>query len=125
MKILNLLFLILYCLFIYYLSDQESLPAPMWFKHQDKLYHGGAYFVMGILAWSSFSDWISSTRTLLLFCIAFCSLYGVSDEWHQTFVTGRDSSSLDWMADTFGAVMAILICQKISSLNFFKKEALK
>jgi VanZ family protein len=33
------------------------------------------------------------------------SAYGVSDEFHQSFVAGRDSEVLDWVADTVGAAV--------------------
>ena len=106
-KILDFRFLILYCLFIYWLSDQSSLPAPMWFDYQDKLYHAGAYFVMGLLAWHGFKNQVSSPIILALLSLSFCSLYGLSDEWHQSFVVGRDSDSADWLADTLGSALAV------------------
>jgi VanZ family protein len=36
-------------------------------------------------------------------------LWGVSDEFHQSFVPGRNASALDVVADTFGFVMAVLL----------------
>ena len=55
-KILDFTLLLFYCLFIYWLSDQSSLKTPFdfGFDLQDKLYHAGAYFIMGLLAWRSF-----------------------------------------------------------------------
>jgi VanZ family protein len=109
-KIPDFTLLFFYCLFIYWLSDQPSLPAPMWFEHQDKLYHAGAYSIMGLLAWRSFKHLVSSPIILALLSIAFCSLYGLSDEWHQSFVAGRESDSVDWFADSSGAGLAIFFC---------------
>ena len=112
-KILDFTLLIFYCLFIYWLSDQPSLPAPMWFEHQDKLHHAGAYSIMGLLAWRSFKHLVRSPIILALLSIAFCSLYGLSDEWHQSFVVGRESDSADWVADTSGSILAILLLYKL------------
>ena len=112
-KILDFTFLIFYCLFLYWLSDQSTLPAPLWFDYQDKLYHAGAYSLMGLLAWRSFKHLVSSPIILAMLSIAFCSLYGLSDEWHQSFVVGRDSDSADWVADTSGSVLAILLLYKL------------
>ena len=113
-KILNFTLLLFYCLFIYWLSSQTSLKEPFdfGFELQDKLYHAGAYFIMGVLAWRSFSHWIRSPIILALLSIAFCSLYGISDEWHQSFVVGRESDSTDWMADTSGAILAVFLLYK-------------
>lgn len=106
-KILDFTLLLIYCLFIYWLSDQPSLPAPMWFDHQDKVYHAGAYFIMGLLAWRNFKHWFNSPIIPALLSIGFCSIYGLSDEWHQSFVVGRKSDIIDWMADSSGAGLAV------------------
>jgi VanZ family protein len=118
-KSLDLTLLLTYCLFIYWLSDQPSLPAPMWFDHQDKVYHSGAYFVMGLLAWRSFKPWFSSPFILALVSIAFCSIYGLSDEWHQSFIVGRESDILDWAADSSGAGLAVFFNLSLNSRKSF------
>jgi len=38
--------------------------------------------------------------------VTIASLYGITDEWHQSFTFGRDASVWDWTADTVGAVLA-------------------
>lgn len=119
-RILDYTFLLFYCLFIYWLSDQSTLPAPMWFEYQDKLYHAGAYAIMGLLAWRSFRHFTGSSIIRALLSIAFCSLYGLSDEWHQSFVAGRESDSADWLADTSGAALAIYFC-----LNYTNNKLVK
>ena len=114
-KILDFTLLLFYCLFIYWLSSQTSLKEPFdfGFELQDKLYHAGAYFIMGLLAWRSFSHWFSSPIRLAFLTITFCSLYGISDEWHQSFVVGRQSDSADWIADTSGAILAVFLQYKL------------
>lgn len=109
LKILDFTLLFLYCLFIYWLSDQPSLPVPKLFSAQDKILHAGAYFIMGVLAWRSFKHLLSRSIILALLSITFCSLYGISDEWHQSFVEGRYSDITDWIADTSGAGLAVFL----------------
>lgn len=122
-KILDFTLLLFYCLFIYWLSDQASLQQPFdfGFEYQDKLYHAGAYSIMGLLAWRSFKHLMSSPIILALLSIAFCSLYGLSDEWHQSFIVGRESDVADWVADTSGAVMAVMSLHKLSSVKHYKR----
>ncbi|HSH41142.1 MAG TPA: VanZ family protein, partial [Arenicellales bacterium] len=36
-------------------------------------------------------------------------LYGISDEWHQSFVPGREPDVLDVLADGVGAAVGILL----------------
>ncbi|MDD1627404.1 MAG: VanZ family protein [Methylococcaceae bacterium] len=119
-KILDFTLLLFYCLFIYWLSDQPSLPTPMWFENQDKLYHAGAYSIMGLLAWRGFKHLVSSPIILALLSIAFCSLYGLSDEWHQSFVVGRESDTADWVADTIGAALAIFFRLNYANIKLIK-----
>ena len=104
-KALDTTLLILYCTFIYWLSDQPTLPTPMLFPHQDKLFHAGAYFVMAGFALRTFRHFIVSLPILLIGSLIFSSLYGMSDEWHQSFVPGRMSDVADWVADTVGATL--------------------
>ncbi len=112
-KILYFTLLFIYCLFIYWLSDQSSLPTPKLFIFEDKMLHAGAYFIMGVLAWYSFKYLHTQPVMLALLSLTFCSLYGISDEWHQSFVAGRFSDVADWVADTSGAGLAVFLLYKL------------
>lgn len=85
---------------IFYWSNQPSIPIPMRFPHQDKLLHFSAYFILGALAANAF-DGLPGRRRFWV-ALAFASAYGVSDEFHQSFVPGRDVDFFDWLADTVG-----------------------
>ncbi len=106
-KALDTAWLILYCYFIYCLSDQPSLPAPLLFLHQDKLFHAGAYFIMAALALRMFRHVIKPLPLLIICSLVFSSVFGMSDEWHQSFVAGRMSDVADWLADTVGALIFV------------------
>lgn len=112
-KILDFTLLLLYCLFIYWVSDQPTLPVPKLFSSQDKLLHAGAYFILGVLAWRSFKHQLDRSIILALVSVTFCSLYGISDEWHQSFVVGRTPDMTDWLADTSGAGLAAFLLYKM------------
>lgn len=86
---------------IFWLSHQPSVPMPMKFQHQDKLFHFAAYFGLGFLLAHAFSGGGSKRRFIWAFFTA--AAYGISDEFHQSFVPGRDASFLDWVADAAGA----------------------
>jgi VanZ family protein len=44
--------------------------------------------------------------------LAITSVYGITDELHQSFVPGRSMEFADWMADTLGAALAIFLYTK-------------
>jgi len=107
-KALDGVLLILYCSFIYWLSDQSSLSSPLSFPHQDKVMHLGAYFILAAFTARAFRHFQLSIPLWLLASLFFSSLYGASDEWHQSFVIGRSSDVYDWIADTTGAALCLL-----------------
>ena len=37
------------------------------------------------------------------------SLFGASDEWHQSFTVGRSVEVADWVADTLGGAIAVVV----------------
>jgi len=106
-KAFHLSLLIAYSGLIFYLSHQSSLAAPMLFAHQDKLFHAGAYAVLAVLSLNYVKCLTRSFKLALCVAFIFSALYGISDEWHQSFIIGRDASVLDWLADCVGALIAL------------------
>jgi VanZ family protein len=44
--------------------------------------------------------------------IALASAYAVTDEIHQTFVSGRHGSPVDWLIDTVGVVIGVAAARR-------------
>lgn len=96
-----------YSLFIYWLSDRPiDLPIPG-DRHLDKLLHLAAYAVYGGLAALALGWTFPGCGPVIRLLLAglMGSLYGLLDEWHQSFVPGRQADALDWGADTLGALL--------------------
>jgi len=104
----------LYAGIIFYMSSQshpeEQLPSFVLKDVSDKVLHAVEYAVLGGLCYRAFRWGVSGAVAsyALLFAIATASLYGVTDEVHQFFVPFRESSWLDWLADTVGATVGAL-----------------
>jgi len=104
------LFLLAYCGLIFFLSSQSRLiDTPLDFPNKDKLVHATAYAIMAYAAWMAFRHHIEKHSLLALASVLFASMYGVSDEFHQSFVVGRDADVWDWLADTVGASFMVAI----------------
>jgi VanZ family protein len=98
---------VLWAALIFGLSSMSNLPAPPG-GLTDKHAHFGTYGVFAALIVWGLTDRSPGRTTWLVAAaaVALASFYGVSDEWHQSFVPGREVSALDWTADTAGAAMA-------------------
>ena len=104
----------LYAGAIFYLSAQphpeEQLPSFLLKDVSDKVLHLLEYSVLGALCYRAFRWGLNgqvAARALIIAIVA-ASLYGVTDEVHQLFVPFRESSWLDWLADTIGAAIGAL-----------------
>ncbi|MCO5144258.1 MAG: VanZ family protein [Oligoflexia bacterium] len=103
---------------IFYWSHQPTIPLPQKFAHQDKVMHFFAYFILGFLIANAYQSGTIKKRFWVALTVA--SLYGFSDEVHQYFIPGRDTSFLDWLADTAGAYAGAALYFR--SLPIFKKS---
>ena len=96
---------------IFLISHQpgDSLTLPK-FWQADKLLHCIAYGGLGLAAMLSLSPEMRRTRIVMsaVTVVVFCMAYGISDEFHQTFIPGRFASIFDVMADTVGGIGAVL-----------------
>lgn len=92
---------LVYMAVIFWLSHQPSLPVPALFPHQDKVFHFLEYLGLGFLL-ANCGPRVATRRRRFWLAFALASVYGISDELHQSFVPGRDSAALDWLADTAG-----------------------
>ena len=108
---------ILYAVTLFTLSSFSALPsAPMGVS--DKVEHFTAYggFALTLLWGLSGGRLSMVSRGAALAATAVASMYGVTDELHQYFVPGRSCDVHDWLADTSGAAIAVMIGLVITSL---------
>jgi hypothetical protein len=91
---------------IFILSHQPTIaPGVLLFAHADKLAHGLAFAILSGLTARAVRAAGWGTLRILLAAATVASLYGAMDEWHQSFVPGRDPDPWDWVADTAGAIV--------------------
>jgi len=104
---LSLLLALAWMALLFYLSHQPGLQTPMLFSGQDKVLHAAVYAVLALLllAAQPRQEQGYSWRQLGI-SVLIASLYGLTDEIHQHFVSGRSPEVLDWVADSAGALIA-------------------
>lgn len=96
------------CLAIFAQSCFPSTDAGPDFPLKDKVLHMAAYGLLAALfGRACHHSWPGClTRSqLLVISIGFATLYGLSDEWHQSFVATRQADMLDGVADFVGSAL--------------------
>jgi VanZ family protein len=103
---------------IFFLSSQsgDSLDLPD-IPDLDKLLHAIAYGVLALTVLFTVPghQYRKHPWRISLLVVLFCLLYGISDEFHQSFVPGRMPSVLDLTADTIGAAVAAVLWLQVKT----------
>lgn len=89
------------------LSGESSPPTPGFIPSFDKLAHFCVFGLLATLLFRLLPPASRNARNAFLVILAV-SLFGLSDEIHQSFTPGRFVEFADWVADTLGATVAVL-----------------
>jgi VanZ family protein len=104
--------IIIYCLIIFiqssYYPSPEAVPD---LPYLDKLLHFSAYAVLGALFLRAFktTQLINNINLVIILSILASSLYGISDELHQYFVSCRNADIMDVLADILGSICGVFL----------------
>lgn len=90
--------------FLFFMSSRSTLPVGLG-SGLDKVAHFGAYFVLGFLLAHATTRLQRAPQVAIMLGL----VYGFLDEFHQSFVPGRDASVGDWVADALGTVLGVLL----------------
>ncbi len=112
------IFTICNMLLIFYFSSQnaeQSTQTSAWFLQflpfsmhiVRKLAHFTIYAMLGFNTFYMYRKY--GVKHYALYALVTCILYACSDEWHQSFVSGRSPQITDICIDTCGALSLILL----------------
>ena len=93
---------------------QACFPSPDLgpsFPLKDKVLHMAAYGILAALFYRACRvTWPGRLSPVQLLAISACfaTLYGVSDEIHQSFVATRQADMMDGVADLVGSILGAL-----------------
>jgi VanZ family protein len=101
---------------IFLLSHQPNLDSGLGLIDLvgRKLVHFAEYALLCFLWWRPLSTVMSSERAVLL-AFLLATGYAATDEFHQSYVEGRNGSPVDWAIDTAGAATAAFLLRKSAS----------
>jgi VanZ family protein len=108
-KFLRVLPLIAICLTNVLFSHQPSpILMDLGFTFEDKLLHISAFFVLGISLQFALSAWKMPKLYRIIIILFFGAIWGMLDEFHQSFVPNRTAALDDWIADVIGIVLSLI-----------------
>ena len=131
-KIINLVLLIAWMSFIFYMSGKTAVAST---KDSDfvinlinslglnfsesfgefasvivrKGAHLTEYMILCLLIYNVLSDYIEKNKRIYIYSVIGVFLYACSDEFHQIFVPGRAGRFTDVLIDTSGGIIGTFI----------------
>lgn len=100
---------IIWAAFIFFLSRQPGLNSgfpQIWDLVLRKLAHISEYFILNVLLIKSFGSYSLSRKKILILSFSLALLYAISDEYHQSFIFGRQGTVRDVMIDGVGILLS-------------------
>ena len=99
-----------YMVLIFYMSS-GPVTSPTLNSIPDYYLHSSGYTLLSILLFWAWNEGLTSRKKVgsYFFPALITVLYGISDEFHQSFVAGRDSELKDVLSDAVGAVLGIAV----------------
>ncbi|MFH1611782.1 MAG: VanZ family protein [bacterium] len=108
-KLKNWFLVVVWVGIIFFLSHQPSLQSG--FPHYydfvlRKLAHITEYFILTFLLIRALAEYNLSKKKILIIALVLAFLYATSDEYHQTFIVGRQGAIMDVMIDSIGILLS-------------------
>ena len=110
---------------IFAMSARHTVPVPPGLSAQltSILGHFSVYFVLAVALYWMLTFIITPGPARYLTAWGLAVLYGVTDEWHQSFVPGRTPDVLDIVTDAIGAATGLLLVWLILRMMPHKRRA--
>lgn len=102
---------LVWMLAIFVMSAQHGVPSTLGFSSEMLAVAGHlvSYGLLALLLLLALPDQPIGTRRRYLLAVLLATLYGLSDELHQSFVPGRSATLFDVGIDALGATLAVCL----------------
>lgn len=88
-----------------------------------KIAHFSLYALVGFLLMALFSTYNINEKNKIISTIIIGAIYAISDEFHQSFISGRSGQVSDVFLDTLGVTVGgLFILLIIKTVKKFRKE---
>ncbi|OGM59013.1 hypothetical protein A2955_03255 [Candidatus Woesebacteria bacterium RIFCSPLOWO2_01_FULL_37_19] len=107
---------LIWALVIFVFSSLPSIKASNIYWKEffiKKSGHMVEYGIFTVLLYRAFLNYLKDEKKAGLYSTLMSSFYGASDEFHQLFTPGREPTVRDFLFDSLGSILAILIIWKV------------
>ncbi len=99
---------------IFYLSSLKGFNFHYLLSSYDKVIHSGIYAILAFLSYFSLKK-SGVKKWVFLLALVLTTIYGITDEIHQFYVSYRVASVGDVIADFIGAFLGSFLASVISA----------
>lgn len=85
-----------------------------------KIMHFTEYLILSLLLLNALNK--TNIKNKYFITILTCFIYAITDEYHQTFITGRTGQFIDVLIDTAGSILGLIIYNKITLKKDKKRQ---
>jgi len=107
----------LWAALIFYVSSLpgDRLPRLWTWEHRDIILHSLEFLILGALVYRALALTRPGLGHALLALASWASAagYALGDEYHQSFVPGREAAAGDLLADLLGAVIGVVLLHEL------------
>lgn len=79
------------------------------------------YLILSLLLLNALTK--TNIKNKYFLTILICFLYALTDEYHQTFISGRTGQFLDVLIDTAGSFLGLIIYNKLATKTNKKRQS--
>jgi VanZ family protein len=111
-KYYSLITVIGFAFFIFFLSTVPDLKSGLDSTLDiilRKIAHATEFGILNYLIFLALANFKLSAKKSLLFALILAFLYAASDEFHQSFVPGREMAGIDFLVDATGATLSFYL----------------
>lgn len=111
---------------IYYLSSLEfSSSTGGGFIVLPYIYHFGIFFLFALFLLITIKGEKEKEKHHIILVLTIATIYAALDEFHQSFISGRNASAIDLLIDVIGISLAIIFYDKLKKMKILKKFGLR
>lgn len=118
-RLLFTLPLVVFSALIIILSHQSGIAkVNFYFSGMDKLVHAVAFFIYGLFAQMAFLANFRKlkSRNVIFIAVIFSLIFAVLDEYHQSYISRRNASVYDFVADAIGVFVSVMFYNQINKI---------